>query len=87
MNNLTKITCVLGGIFAFGVISYLIYNIIQEEERRHEEYDYKIYIQRKNSTERIFVKKDNIEIIDGVLYFKNSSPYAAITNFEIVPTK
>lgn len=87
MNNLTKITCVLGGIFAFGVISYLIYNIIQEEERRHKEYDYKIYIQREKYTQRIFVKKDNIEIIDGVLYFKDSSPYAAITNFEIVPTK
>lgn len=87
MDNLTKIACILGCIFVFGVISYLIYNSIQEEERRHEEYDYKIYIQREKSTERIFVKKDNIEIIDGILYFKDSYPYAAITNFEIVPTK
>ena len=87
MDNPTKIACVLGGIFAFGVSPYLIYDSIQEEERLHKEYDYKIYIQRKESTERIFVKKDNIEIIDGVLYFKDSSPYTAITNFEIVPTK
>lgn len=87
MDNLIKIAYVVGGIFVFGVISYLIYNTIQEEERLHEEYDYKIYIPREKSTQRIFVKKDNIEIIDGVLYFKDSSPYAAITNFEIVPTK
>ena len=87
MDNPTKITCVLGGIFVFGIIPYLIYDSIQEEERRHKEYDYKIYIQNEKYTERIFVKKDNIEIIDGVLYFKDSSPYTAITNFQIVPTK
>ena len=87
MDNLTKIACALGCIFVFGILPYLIYDSIQEENRRHKEYDYKIYIQRERSTERIFVKKNNIEIIDGVLYFKDSSPYAAITNFEIVPTK
>lgn len=87
MDNLTKIGCTFGGIFVFGILPYLIYDSIQEDKRLHEEYDYKIYIQRENCSERIFVKKDNIEIIDGVLYFKDSSPYTAITHFEIVPTK
>lgn len=87
MDNLTKIACVLGGIFVFGVIPYLIYYSIQEDKRLHKEYDYKIYIQREKSNAPIFVKKDNIEIIDGVLYFKNLSHYTAVTNFEIVPTK
>lgn len=86
MDNSTKIVYILVGIFVFG-LAYLIYYSIQEDKRRHEEYDYKIYIQREKHLERVFVKKDNIEIIDGVLYFKDSSPYTAITNFEIVPTK
>lgn len=87
MDNLIKVSCVLGSIFAFGVTPYLIYDNIQHENMLHEKYDYKIYIPREKSRERIFVMKDEFEIIDGILYFKDSSYYAAITNFEIVPTK
>ena len=53
----------------------------------NEKYDYKIYIPREKSRECIFVMKDDFEIVDGVLYFKNPSSYTAITNFEIVLTK
>ena len=86
MDIFAKTCTVIGGIVALGV-PYLIYNEIQCENMRHEKYDYKIYIPREKHKERIFVMKDDFEIIDGVLYFKNCSPYTAITNFEIVPTK
>lgn len=86
MDIFTKTWIVIGGLAVLG-ISYLIYNIIQHENMLNEKYDYKIYIPREKSRERIFAMKDEFEIIDGVLYFKDSSFYTAITNFEIVPTK
>ena len=86
MDIFDKTCIVIGGIFVLG-ISYLIYDAVQHENMLHEKYDYKIYIPREKSRERIFAMKDDFEIIDGVLYFKNSSSYVAITNFEIVPTK
>lgn len=86
MDIFEKTCAVIGGIFVLGV-PYLIYDSIQHDNMLHEKYDYKIYIPREKSRERIFAMKDEFEIIDGVLYFKNSSSYTAITNFEIVPTK
>jgi len=86
MDIFTKTWIVIAGLIVLG-ISYLIYDSIQHENMLNEKYDYKIYIPREKSRERIFVMKDGFEIVDGVLYFKNSCSYTAITNFEIVPTK
>lgn len=86
MDIFAKTVTVIGGIVALG-LPYLIYKGIQRDNMLHEKYDYKIYIPREKSRERIFAMKDEFEIIDGVLYFKNFSRYTAITNFEIVPTK
>lgn len=86
MDIFAKTCTVIGGIVALG-LPYLIYNSIQHENMLNEKYDYKIYIPQEKSRARIFAMKDEFEIIDGVLYFKNCSSYTAVTNFEIVPTK
>ncbi len=86
MDIFAKTYTVIGGIVALG-LPYLIYNSIQHENMLNEKYDYKIYIPREKSRTRIFAMKDEFEIIDGVLYFKNCSSCTAVTNFEIVPTK
>lgn len=86
MDIFEKTFAIIGGIVILGV-PYLIYNEFQRDNMLHEKYDYKIYIPREKHRERIFAMKDDFEIVDGVLYFKNSSSYTAITNFEIVPTK
>lgn len=86
MDIFTKTWIVIGGLVVLG-IPYLIYKNNRHENMLNEKYDYKIYIPREKSRERIFAMKDDFEIIDGVLYFKNSSSYTAITNFEIVSTK
>lgn len=86
MDIFTKTWIIIGGLVVLG-ISYLIYKSVQHENMLNEKYDYKIYIPQEKSRARIFAMKDEFEIIDGVLYFKNCSSYTAVTNFEIVPTK
>ena len=74
MDIFQKTFTVLGGIVVLA-LPYLIYKTVQNENMLHEKYDYKIYILGEDSKDRVFVKRDAFEIVDGVLYFKCPCKY------------
>ena len=67
-------------ISIFGGIVVLGYNCHKEFESK---YDYKVKIMDSRDGTTYYVKKEEIEIVDGILFIKSGN--MTTTNFTIIP--